>query len=401
MKKSLCFILFACCTLLYAANIKLSAIDDGNCIITDTGYSSTATYVTDDNLHVSVMATDADDDVIKLAVQITNAGENNFYFNENSILAYQGIYEENSWSNITYYPASKYYSAKEYEYGAAVTMAAVGCGILLIDTILANDCDNDHEPPRPRPQAHSNKRPERPGKGVRPSRPEYKPIPRHHYSHHHSYSYRNPSVEIVYDFSSLFAISAETSSDLKYLRTNLLFSKSIKPGETVKGVFFINRNLGPDYKISFPIGSDDMVNFYFTRSDKQSILHPWKDNKESHHAFTFTLGLPYPDRYGFNYMYCGVPVGIYTGLNFQPGWIQDEAVSFYGGLNVKTIPHTWLMLGCEADFEYSSTELDKVHIACTPQAGINCVFNVIDFGFLFGYTLNKGAKFDLMLGFAF
>ena len=116
-------------------------------------------------------------------------------------------------------PASKYYSAKEYEYGAAVTMAAVGCGILLIDTILANDCDNDHEPPRP--QAHSNKRPERPGKGVRPSRPEYKPIPRHHYSHHHSYSYRNPSVEIVYDFSSLFAISSIASLFVETLKNNI------------------------------------------------------------------------------------------------------------------------------------------------------------------------------------
>ena len=71
----------------------------------------------------------------------------------------------------------------------------------------------------------------------------------------------------------LFSIAAEASIDLNYLSRNLLFSQVVTPGETVNGIIFINKNLGPDYKICFPVQADEIINFYFTRSDKQSILH--------------------------------------------------------------------------------------------------------------------------------
>ena len=86
MKKSLIYFLFTFCSSLFAANIKLNAIDDGKVFITDTSISSTATYVTENHVHVSVMATDANNDLIRLGVQISNNGDENFYFNENSIM---------------------------------------------------------------------------------------------------------------------------------------------------------------------------------------------------------------------------------------------------------------------------------------------------------------------------
>ena len=393
MKKSLIYFLFTFCSFLYAANIKLNAIDDGKVFITDTSSSSTATYVTENHVHVSVMATDANNDLIRLGVQISNNGDENFYFNENSIMAYQGIYEADNWTGINYYPASKYYSSKEYEYGAAVTVAAIGCGVMLVDMMLANDCDNDSKPGREEP---SNKRPSNPGKHSSPKRPGHHkyPAPRPGPSKHHN----RTNIEITYDFSFLFSIAAEASIDLNYLSRNLLFSQVVKPGETVNGIIFINKNLGPDYKICFPVELDEIISFYFTRSDKQSILHPWKDDKESHSAITVTMGLPYPERFGFSYMYCGVPVGLYAGLNYQLSWINNESTGLFLGLDFKTAPHTWLMLGYECDFDYSKNYSDEVKIYSVPQVGLNFIFNVIDFGAMFSYKIGVGPKFDLMFG---
>jgi len=469
MKKILCLLLLSGFAFMFA-DVKLKAIEDENVSVTQNGYSSTSTYVSKDNVRISVMATDANEENIKLAVQIKNDGTEDFQFNENSISAYQGVYEDGKWTGITYYPATRYYSEKEYEEAAAVTVAAVGCGLMMMDLLLAPVCDDgphyhDVKPPR-RP---SNPYPRRPAPAPAPRRNPRRGDPRP-YGYKQSYSVpgsvltpkidklsAHTSVSVTFEYNPLLNMLVYGANDLIYLKNSLLFSTVVKPGETVNGIIFINKNMGPDYKIEIDLGNEAAC-FYFSRSDKKAILKPWSDDERGHSSFMFSMGLPVPDRYGFYYIYSGVPVGLYLGANYQypfgvktdydgelefgnyyprrpvsnykysfeaNGNIRREMVGFYGGLTVKTFPHTWLMLGCGCDIgvlyrqgvETRTNSSDpenvitrksevwaldnNVEVYCTPQVGLNFIFNVLDIGTTFEYRIGDGPQFDIMFGLAF
>lgn len=97
------------------------------------------------------------------------------------------------------------------------------------------------------------------------------------------------------------------------------------------------------------------------------------------------------------------------------------------GLTVKTFPHTWLMLGCGIDLLeynwygtfYSKSSTDSVNWSswselcngwlnddmlypfCTPLVGVNLIFNHLDIAAAFEYVIQRGPRFNAMLGFAF
>lgn len=478
MKKSVFLFIFSLFSLVFA-EVKLTAIQDESLTVNNNSYSSSSTFVTKDNVEITMITTKVtNDDNIKIGLQIKNNGDETFNFNENMIRAYQGIFEENNWSEINYHSATKYYSTKKYEHDAAIAVAAVGCGLLVFDLILATACDDSGsssakpaatKPNTPKatapkqgstPRTRAKNGPS--SSGRTPKRNPPAPAPRHDSNVH-------ASIHVTYEAGSLLSAMNEASDDLEFLRNNLLYSRSVAPGQSVSGIFYISKQIGPDYKVVLELEKDECAEFYFTRSDKESILHPWRDNGEDHHVFALGIGAPTWRRLSLTYLYCANPVGVYCGVNYQfPNtgsvvgkidhnhyypeyesdyWVSevepgtghyesykdyffdpdgkstDEFFGFYGGLTIKTIPHTWLLIGMGLDVGhdyYRGTEFgvknnndeiairnkvwveeNKLRAYATPQVGVNAIFNVFDIGATFGYRIGYGPQFDILMGVAF
>ena len=90
---------------------------------------------------------------------------------------------------------------------------------------------------------------------------------------------------------------------------------------------------------------------------------------------------------------------------------------------MKTVPHTWLLVGCGIDVEtfYSRGTIrdssnavivenawvynSRGNVYAVPQVGFNAVFNFLNFGGTFSWRLGEGAKsgplYGAFVGFSF
>ena len=104
---------------------------------------------------------------------------------------------------------------------------------------------------------------------------------------------------------------------LSFLENNLLFSSQIFATENYNGIFIVNEEKGPDYKVEIDLSQEEKFEFYFTRSDKDEILNPWKD--KSHERHSLVAGISPTFKHFSAYYLWSQPkgIGLYTGFSFQ------------------------------------------------------------------------------------
>ncbi|MBO4279834.1 MAG: hypothetical protein J5891_08545 [Spirochaetales bacterium] len=134
----------------------------------------------------------------------------------------------------------------------------------------------------------------------------------------------------------------------------------------------------PDYKLVYNNGKEDME-FTFARSDRDEILHPWRDKSSTQVAFNYsytfgtrrnsiTLDLLSP-KY----------LGGFFGFSFYPP-IPDRAlqstVGFSFGLNWKTAAHCWLQAGLEL---YDIPDSEDVGLLALMGANL-CFYHISIYG---------------------
>ncbi len=176
---------------------------------------------------------------------------------------------------------------------------------------------------------------------------------------------------------------------LTYLEKNLLFDSLIPANENYNGIFVVDEKKGPDYKVVFEFSPTEIFVFYFTRSDKDEILNPWKDKNRSRHSVVGGVS-PLFNHFSVYYLWSKPKgVGFYGGLSYRADSIGKDIIlktnldynlinydlgypnplnkpykTFYdwkveydeniikydafgisGGVTIKTFPYTWLLVG--------------------------------------------------------
>lgn len=161
--------------------------------------------------------------------------------------------------------------------------------------------------------------------------------------------------------------------------------------DTYKGSFLVPAGEGPDYKLRFIVSENEFIDFYFSRSDRENIVNPFKDRTFARNSLLVSTDLSF-EKWGGYYVCSGNPIGFYIGATVSfPMDSSVNGVSYDGdltdiylydnviypssynpnnsyryslanvsttifntasidlGLTIKLIPHTWLMAGCGFD----------------------------------------------------
>ena len=398
------------------------------------------TYKTKNNLEVSVAGRYIpDDDLVRYVVNIKNNGTEDFYFDEDSMSVLQGNYENDNWTYINYYTASKYYTRKDAEWKAAAVAAGLGIGLAVMDAVI------DSTIPKSRPNKYGRYNP---------------PLSRRHYRPF--VSFVDPLLDIGLSALVISSLMDDYNYSPSHLKEALLFSKKIAPGESLSGYFMAERSFSPDYLVRFALSQDEVYEFVFTRDDREEILHPWSDPISGRSSISYGLFFPMSGfNFSFNYIYGGQPLGFYLMADFQidagktstigklyndsyveysqnpyitnssttlsfetTGKLAYDIGGFTAGFTFKAIPHTWFLIGCGADFEtvYQQGNIidettdtiiatnqwvynEKENIYFVPQIGFNTVFYFLNFGGTLSWRLgtgqNHGPKFGAFVGVTF
>lgn len=106
---------------------------------------------------------------------------------------------------------------------------------------------------------------------------------------------------------------------LQFLQENLLYTSTVNPDEPYAGlIFFPSDTKYPDYKIVFR-NEPDSVDFVFSRTDREEILHPWTaDKNRILNAVTLNFSTN-QKKLSVNCLMLlpeGNGVGFYTGISF-------------------------------------------------------------------------------------
>lgn len=393
------------------------------------------------NFDVSLFASHSSNEV-RFSASITNKGDKDYLFEEGSITVWEGVYETGEWKKASYIPASVYLKAARNACEEEETLEAVSLGLSIAGAGVSTVTETTY-------------------------------LDRWGYGYTQTTRVYNPAAaawEIALGYDELSRLKRNNREYLSYLEKNLLFTSTVKALESYSGFFVAEANRGPDYKVVFDFTEGERAEFYFTRSDKEEILHPWKDRTRERHAMTFGISPLGFRHYSFYYLWSRPRgVGMYTGFYFQKEsgmrtagevysgnlsypssyelnnldrgrigspwnyeWKFDyekksmkyDAYGFAAGLTIKTVPYTWLLLGCavevadayyyEGDLSYKMRgkaaytrygkewiKQSKMNVLFTPQAGINFIANFLDVGAMVYFPIGGKITFDIMIGFAF
>lgn len=141
----------------------------------------------------------------------------------------------------------------------------------------------------------------------------------------------------------------------------------------------------PDYKVVFNNGKQKM-SYVFSRSDREEIIHPWRDKKTTVLAFNYnythglgrhniTVNVLQPSLFGFN-----------AGLSFSKDSLGRNRVGASLGGNFKIADNSWLSSSLEiCDLSFPSSQIDLLG-----SVGINVALNMIS---LYGGCVYQDGKF--------
>lgn len=326
-KYFLIFVLLHFTGFLFAYDFGLKSIETENNSVTVYRGKSMQT-VSDDNYLISMLAT-KNDHGIQFSTSITNYSSEDYMFREDCITVYQGIYENDDWNQIKYVPASLYFenekkAAKTEEVWSAIALglSAASAGY---STVTGTGYSNGY-------------------------RYTYKA---------NVYSSADAAIATANSYMALDNLQKNNQNYLENLENNLLFDSFISSNGNYNGFFVVDEEKGPDYKVVFEMTPNEEFVFYFTRSDKDEILNPWKDKSHDRHSVIAGIS---PTLHHFSAYYL---------------WSRPKGVGFYGGIT----------------YQKDSTNIDVL-----AETFLDCDFLGLDLGYPdplgYGYTSFYDWKFD-------
>lgn len=398
MKKyTLLLIIFLCASSLFARDFTFLAVETDKNSVTECYGESISTVKTKDDIEISVSVDRCDDgDNFRVCVDFKNLGDEPFKFDENNIKAYYGNYDEAEWDYMDYVPASEFYEDAKGDAVFRTVFAAVTLGLAAIDSGLAPD-PFDFPPlrPAPSPRVISNG-----GHGPRV------------YEAHRSSRHDGDPIWVGLGLINLFGTIDENENTLDYLSNHLLFSEKIGPDEGYSGLFYLPEEKGPDYKISIRVSREETVDFYFSRSDRERVLHPFMDIDENQFAMTFNLGssTDFNLHFGMDFLFCNKGLGGYFGLGYgnkESYHYLREDILFDGGITDKLCPHLWIIGGIGCTYFEETTRDNDNHrhhhngFTIGPEVGLNAIYGPLDFGGKVRYKVFGPVEIEVMMGVCF
>lgn len=449
------------CSSLFAAKVTVSPVKTPyNEITTDSKGTMKQTVYSDSGMAITIAA-ELEDDNLRYDLELDNITDTSFLQRQDTIKTYYGNFEKNEWTENTTSAFSKNTQTVSTTDALSAAEACIvlgttcACAFTLFE--ICKSTDNSPKEVKRRNVSSTTRKisARRPAQRV-PSQP--------------ARSYRGPSFSwviidpvIVIDEpkSSNRRVNPEDYLDeeIKNGEKNIIVEENIQSSTRYSGSFYVPAGVGPDYKIRIIVSSDEFIDFYFSRSDRDNVANPLKDRNYGRHSILASVNVPGFDTYGLYYIYSGKYVGGYFGINCDlsgaftnplgytdTGKLQDlqidnrsglnnfsftrdpqiqselDYINVIGGITIKTIPHTWLMLGCGVDlvnnYYYGNlqaedrngdaVDLGDGYIAyyatgvdVIPEIGLNLIFDHLDIAGTFQYSQIKGGIFNLMVGFAF
>ncbi|MBR4121559.1 MAG: hypothetical protein IKT95_07390 [Spirochaetales bacterium] len=303
-------------------------------------------------------------------VSLASINGSSFTFTDNSISLYGGNAQTGRWTLIEKWDSNLYLRSEKAKANAAIFATGVIGTLAVINAILNPDnvdfyIDIDY--------------------------PIYYPHHGYYYGYPYGGVYVSGGGPVGAAFTALSTIETTIAlsqmSDMYQaeLERTLLQDTTITPEHPAAGmVAFQGLPEYPDYKLVYNDGKRDME-FTFARSDRDEILHPWRDKSSTqlaiNYSYTFgtrrntiTLDLLSP-KY----------LGGFMGFSFYPpiqNCALDSTVGVSFGLNWKSAAHCWLQAGLEL---YDIPDSEDVGLLAL--MGVNMCFNHI--------SLYGGAVFDV------
>ena len=268
-------------------------------------------------------------------VSLASINESSFPFDDSNIALYGGNVQTGKWTLIDKWDSNRYLESEKAKANAAIIATGI-IGTLAVINAILNPDDVDFY--------------------IDIDYPIYYPHRSPYYGYGYGGVYVSGSGPVGAAFTALSTIETTIAlsqmSDMYQaeLERTLLQDTTITPEHPAVGmVAFQGLPEYPDYKLVYDDSIRDME-FTFIRSDREEILHPWKDRTSTqvavNYSYTFatrrnsiTLDLLSP-KY----------LGGFFGFSFYPP-IPDKAINstvgFSFGLNWKTAAHCWLQAGLE------------------------------------------------------
>lgn len=328
------------------------------------------------NLQMIVGPDNYDGSNVSFIVSIASTNDKTFLFRDDDLALYGGNRDRNNWKLIRTWDSTAYF--KDMRRQAHVAIAATGIvgAIAIIDAILNPDDAPDL----------------------------FLEIAADAMLIHSDLMDLEASMYVQTDASIVTAISAieagiainQLSSMYDAEMRNLVLQVPAKADvSSVSGkVIFQNIPKYPDYKLVFRNGKSDME-FIFSRTDRDEVIHPWKDKSSSIFAlnYTYTYGL---DRHHITMNFLEPQyVGGFAGVGLRPA-ADSLYVGLSAGLNFKIADYSWLSAGVEiGDLASDKDEADLLG-----SVGFNICANMIS---LYGGAVYDNGKFygELGAGIAF
>ena len=303
-------------------------------------------------------------------VSLASINGSSFTFTDNSISLYGGNAQTGRWTLIEKWDSNLYLKSEKAKANAAILATGVIGTLAVINAILNPDSVDFY---------------------IDIDYPVYYPHHGYYYGYPYGGIYVSGGGPVGAAFTALSTIETTIAlsqmSDMYQaeLERTLLQDTIITPEHPAAGmVSFQDIDHYPDYKLVYNDGKRDME-FTFARSDRDEILHPWRDKSSTqlaiNYSYTFgtrrntiTLDLLSP-KY----------LGGFMGFSFYPpirDFALDSTVGFSFGLNWKSAAHTWLQAGLEI---YDIPDSEDVGLLAL--MGVNMCFNHI--------SLYGGAVFDV------
>lgn len=433
MKKILLLLsLFCLSTFIFAENVTINPIKTSyNDLYTDSTGALVQRVYSDDGMEINIGAK-LDKDRVVYSVNIRNISNPNLLVQQN-IKTFYGNFDNNSWTENT---AESYSSNASSDNNAKLdavdTCLLMGAGCLCALTIF-EICESNRSSSKTTYTKSKN--------GSRSSKTTSRSTRR-------STTVHAPDIPIFFFFGNDSGNSSRSYSD-NNSSNSYSMNQFVRTGESYSGTFSVPASRGPDYKLRFIVSNDEYIDFYFSRSDRASIVNPWKDHPKGRHSLVASTGAPdLFQTWGGYYIYSGESIGAYFGLNMNitpapsgfefgtvptvldtdltstftlnsrvdnklavndmPNFVQTDLlrdlINFTAGITIKTFSNTWLMLGCGVDLNvytscgtitYSDSSVDRgwfsveqPDVYVVPEVGINFIFNFIDIGATVQYVID-------------
>jgi len=257
-------------------------------------------------LEILATGLNSDEENDGIALGITNNSDNDIIIKDSQFTVYGGNISKNKWSVIETWDANSFYTSVQKKYESEIVANNIIGVLNVIDAAFGTTTTTTHRTSQ--------------GTTYTTTTTTYNPS--------------DVALSILLTSAANQNIKQASKQTLDFLSQSLLFSSSIASGESYSGIiYFPSDRKYPDYKITFS-NQDETVDFIFSRTDREEILHPWTtDSSRVLNAITINYSESV-NKIAFNYFEL-LPhsngVGLYTGIVFYDtaGDLQQNVDGYY------------------------------------------------------------------------